>query len=146
MTDFELLLLLHRADGEYRRQLHNAMVQSGGGKNKGHGRILHELARCDGMTQKELAERLDIRPQSLTDALVRIENLGYITRTRSEKDRREQVVHITASGRERSEMFHKTSAEITQRLFSNLTDEEKETLASLLAKITSDSEDVRKDD
>lgn len=137
---------MHRADKEYRRQFHMAVSQLDDGKNRGHGRILHEITEHDGITQKELAERMNIRPQSLTDALLRLENEGFITRMRSEKDRREQVVSITESGREHSEMIHKISAEVTHRLFSCFTDEEKETLASLLTKIASDSENIRKDD
>ena len=138
--------LLRRANKEYKNQFHRAVIRNDDGKTGGHGDILRELSKNDGMTQKELAERMNIRPQSLTDALLRLENVGFITRTRSEKDRREQVVNITESGRERSEMFRRISSEVTQKLFSGLTDEEKETLASLLKKIASDSEDIRKDD
>lgn len=142
--DFELLQLIRQADKEYKKQLYGLLDQNDFSKNTAHGKILQELAMCDGVPQKELAERMHIRPQSLTDALVHLEKVGYITRTRSERDRREQVVNLTESGREHSELFHKISAEVTHRIFACLTEEEKGTLALLLSKVVSDSENMRK--
>lgn len=143
MTDYELLQLIREADKEYRRQIHGLTEKKEEGRSMGHGKILQELAKCDGVPQKELAERMRIRPQSLTEALLSLENIGFITRTRSERDRREQVVSLTESGREHSKWFHRISEEVTHRMFACLTEEEKECLASLLSKVISDSENMR---
>ena len=45
-----------------------------------------------------LAERLISRAPDITRMLDKLENCGYLTRTRSVKDRREVLVEITAAG------------------------------------------------
>ena len=76
LTDNELLMLIHRVDKLYHEEYHKAVRLEDDSEIRGHGRILRELDHHDGMTQKALAEHMRIRPQSLTDALMRIEKLG----------------------------------------------------------------------
>ena len=140
LTDNELLMLIHRVDKLYHEEYHKAVRLEDDSEIRGHGRILRELDHHDGMTQKALAEHMRIRPQSLTDALMRIEKLGYIERKRREKDRREVLVTITESGRERSMMFKRISDEVICEMFSCLDREEKERLGELLEKLVKPSQ------
>ena len=64
----------------------------------GYGRIMAVICHHDGLTQSELADLLDIRPQSLTRSLADLEENGYITRARLENDHRNVVVLITEKG------------------------------------------------
>ena len=44
----------------------------------GYGRIMAVICHHDGLTQSELADLLDIRPQSLTRSLADLEENGYM--------------------------------------------------------------------
>ena len=102
MNDLKLLHVLNRTNAVYRRMHHEIVEQDGtlaGQDLYGYGHLLHILIKDGDMTQKELAEKLEIRPQSLTAALEKLEQKGYITRTRDQKDRRIQMVHLTESGK-----------------------------------------------
>ena len=135
-SDLDLLRQIRMMDGIYRRTFH-AIVQpeSGTAPPHGHGKLLHALEQDGPMTQKELAARLEIRPQSLTEALVRLEQLGFITRTRSEKDKREQFVHITETGRAHSQKLQTLRRQTAEKVFCGLTEAEKQQLAALLGKV-----------
>ena len=65
---------------------------------QGQGRILTALRRMHNVTQKELGIILDMRPQSLGELLQKLENSGYIRRTRSTIDKRSLVVELTEQG------------------------------------------------
>ena len=86
------------------------------------------------MPQNELAEKLGIRPQSLTVAMTRMEERGDLIRKRSPLDRRQILVSITAQGEENNRILQANRLETARSIFSGLTDEEKETLYSLLDK------------
>ena len=87
------------------------------------------------MTQKDLAFILGIRPQSLGELLGKLEADGYVTRTRSEADRRAITVNLTDAGREKSARIQAKRNLSAETMFEKLTGEEKSTLAALLAKL-----------
>lgn len=135
-NEMEVFWHIRRIDARFRRIYHAVAEQEGEQRapdhGHGHGKILRTLAHSDGMTQKELAERLDIRPQSLTDALVRLEQDGSITRTRSERDKREQLVRITEAGRVRSQKLLQLHEKAAQMALSGLDEAQKQKLSELL--------------
>lgn len=140
LSNSELFGKIRQTDVLFRRAMHMVIgqnMQPGEERRHGHGhgKILHALDMCDGMSQKELAARLEIRPQSLTEALLRLEQEGLISRTRSERDKREQFVSITPAGRERAQRVYEVRRQAMDLLFSGLEDEEKEQLNALLEKI-----------
>ena len=55
------------------------------------------------LTVSALGARLDLDSGTLTPLLKRLENIGYITRTRSREDERRVLVGLTAAGRELKE-------------------------------------------
>lgn len=101
----------------------------------GKGRILSVLFHHEGMTQKELAEHISVRPQSLSESLARLEEEGLICRERSEKDKRELLLFLTERGKTHAEEIRIKRNEHAEEFFSVLSDEEKETLGALLTKI-----------
>lgn len=101
----------------------------------GRGRVLTALSLQDGLTQKDLAFILGIRPQSLGELLGKLEADGYVTRERSEADRRAITVKLTDAGREKAAKIQEKRNAVAGNLFDKLTDEEKATLAALLAKL-----------
>lgn len=66
---------------------------------RGQGRILALLKLKPEISQKELANILDIRSQSLGELLGKLERSGFITRTPSEADRRVMDIYLTEAGK-----------------------------------------------
>lgn len=58
------------------------------------------LVMADPLTQRELAARLHMAEQTVSRTVERMERLGYVTRTRSLRDRRRVVVSPTGKGRQ----------------------------------------------
>ena len=60
---------------------------------------LLELWEADGLTQKQLVERLDIEQATMANTLTRMERDGLITRKRDETDGRVQRIWLTEKAR-----------------------------------------------
>ena len=88
------------------------------------------------MSQSRLAELLDIRPQSLSELLVKMEGDGLIARTQSSEDRRQIIVSLTEEGSCRVAAFREMHRRHAEAFLAPLTAEEKITLAALLKKLT----------
>jgi len=101
----------------------------------GAGRILGILVREDGISQSRLAEMMEIRPQSLSESLGRLEAEGMITRQTSEEDKRSTLVFITEKGRQTAAHVKERMESFASEFFSALSDEEQETLTVLLEKV-----------
>ena len=144
-NEMEVFWQIRRLDAAFRRAFYSAAEQDdtfSSDRGHGHGKILRALEQSDGMTQKELAERLGIRPQSLTDALLRLEQQGAITRTRSERDKREQLVRITEAGRERARHVTQLHQMAAQTVLSALSEDEKRQLSEILNKLIASGEET----
>ena len=61
--------------------------------------VLLELWAGDGLTQKELVERLDVEQATMANTLARMVRDGLVERRPLPGDRRAQTVHLTARGR-----------------------------------------------
>lgn len=114
---------------------HHGDVGLGRMKNpyRGQGRVLKLLKIKPEITQKELSELLDIRPQSLGDLLKKLEQNGYITRTLSENDKRAMIIKLTEKG-EHEEIGDEKQFGFDS-MFKCLSDEEQSTLSEYLGRI-----------
>lgn len=99
-------------------------------------RILLTIDRDGEIPQKLLPGLLSVSPQSMSEALAKLENDGYITRTRNQQDRRETIVTLTQSGRKHSGELAGKMKNQAHRFLEPLTEEEKHTLYSLLKKLS----------
>ena len=102
----------------------------GAGK-QGQKRILAMLAMNDGLSQKDLAFLLGIRPQSLTLALEKLEAEGYIERKQDS----------AKAGKEAAKEQAAERAKRADDVFAALTEKEKEQLATILAKVAATLEE-----
>ncbi len=113
----------------------NAPERKGENVHMGRGRVLATLALQDNLTQRDLAFILGIRPQSLGELLGKLEADGFITRQRSETDKRAVKVSLTDAGRARAEEIQAKRNRSAEDMFAKLTAEEKAQLRDLLAKL-----------
>lgn len=101
-------------------------------------RILIILNELKTVTQRELTERLGIKPGSASEILSKLENAGLIIRTQNEDDRRTVDVRLTDSGREVAADALVQRQKRHKEMFSCLSEEEKQELLSLLEKVCTD--------
>lgn len=104
------------------------------GKNS-QRRILILLREHDGITQREMTEKLNIKPASASEVLSKLISKGYITRVPSSIDKRTMIISLTEKGKSfAEEAFEYRSLRIVEML-SGLDDNEKVKLLALLEKI-----------
>ena len=101
-------------------------------------RILIILNEVKSITQRDLTEWLGVQPGSASEVLSKLENAGLIMRTASEADRRTTNITLTKQGKDLALEAAKQRSERHAEMFSVLSENEKETLLSLLEKINED--------
>lgn len=129
ITDEKLLRTMMRTSALARRK------HADGNCVKGQGIILDRLCECVGVTQQTIADGLSMRPQSVSEALIAMEEKGLIRREHNPEDKRSMLIYLTEHGREIREKNAVERAEHAKIFFSSLTEEEKETLYSILKQL-----------
>ena len=66
--------------------------------NPGQAGILFTLSHRGNLTQRELAARIGITPPSMTVALRKMEEKGYVIKQPDELDQRKIRIHLTEKG------------------------------------------------
>ena len=128
--DLELMNLIRLTENAIKRA-----KQKDGIVYTGHGRIIAAIYRNSGITQSQLADILEIRPQSLTRALTQLEEQGLIYRQRSKDDRRNVSVYISQKGLEHHEQIADSRRSRAQLIFNCLDDAQKKELRDLLSAV-----------
>ena len=134
MENRDLMRLLMRASSSARCKPWRA-EEDFNRKPSGMGHILDLLQRENGLTQQEIAARLEIRPQSVSEAIARLEKRGLVRKEPDEHDRRAMRVLITPEGVVRRRELAVLRAAHADAFFGVLTEEEKESLAKILRKL-----------
>ena len=95
--------------------------------------VIAQVGVCEGLTQKELADRLVVTQGNVTQLLQKLERQGLVERPPSGRCNR---LRLTEAGRRIRRAVVPVHESAIARLFSGLTDEELETLSRLLRKVT----------
>ncbi len=135
---------------DFIRQHRNVMrrfFQSCGMFN-GHPVMLFVIRQNPGLTQKQLAEKLEIAPASAAISLRRMEEAGLVRRTPDERDHRAVHLYLTPAGIEMDNRCVQGKAFSTEILFRDFSSEELETLSGFLGRMkqnleTTDIQDWR---
>lgn len=98
-------------------------------------RILRLISENEPISQVKLAAYLSIRPQSISDTLMKLERDGYISRSKNEKDKREILVSLTEEGKQRCTEVQAARTNQLSDFLAPLTPEERERLFSLIKKL-----------
>jgi len=123
---YEQILGLSRA---IRRRPDNGEISSLG------YRITHEVMRQEGIRALDIANKLDVRPASLTDLLRKLEEKGYITRERDKDDSRIFHIYSTEKTRADHENWVRERQEQNRKLAECLTAQEAETFCAVSEKL-----------
>jgi len=107
--------------------------------HRGQGRILAVLKMQPEISQRDLAYLLDMRNQSLSELLAKMEKAGYITRNQSEADRRVVDIKLTDAGKEAAERAAQQK-EGDGDVFSVLGEDEQKIFGDYLSRIDAELE------
>ncbi|MGF0537640.1 MarR family winged helix-turn-helix transcriptional regulator [Agrobacterium sp. ES01] len=96
------------------------------GFSPGQFPILIELWEEEGLTQKQLLDRVDIEQATMANTLSRMERDGLVERRPHPKDKRAQLVFLTEKARAMREEAMSTAEEADEFLFAGFRRFEKE--------------------
>jgi DNA-binding MarR family transcriptional regulator len=97
--------------------------------------ILRLLRISAGISQQELAARLQIHPSRLVAILDNLEKRQFVERKANPDDRRQYSLHLTRDGGEILQRIGKVAKEHQDALLSALNSEERDKLTGLLRRI-----------
>lgn len=103
--------------------------------NSAQGRIMFALWQKDGIAINELAKRTQLKKSTLTSMLDRLEQMGYIQRQRSTKDRRKILIKRTKKDKALEGKYVEVSQEITKLFYNGFTESEIDRFEGDLARI-----------
>lgn len=95
------------------------------------------------MPQRELLENLRVKPSTVNGILDRMEEKGLVERSVSGTDARQRVVALTPAGIEREAEAEQSFLEAEALIARGLTEEETNTLRSLLERVIHNLEEDR---
>jgi len=105
-------------------------------RNRGQGQILSIIRQHGTISQKDLVSRLDMRPQSASEMIRKLEKKEYITREKSLEDKRVMNIHLTPRGK----IAAQQSDDFQPVVLDALTHEEKEQFENILTKLINELE------
>ncbi|WP_438447197.1 MarR family winged helix-turn-helix transcriptional regulator [Gorillibacterium sp. sgz5001074] len=97
--------------------------------------LLFILDRHDGISQKDLATRLHVRPATLTVMLRRMEQNGWVARRPDLHDQRVSRVSLTDPGRELCEQARARMRVMAEELFGSMPEEDRAEMQRLLHRL-----------
>ena len=104
------------------------------GLHPGQELLLAQLWQQDGLTHGQLVARLRVRPPTVTKALQRLEQAGFVQREAGEGHGRR--VYLTSTGRELRGPVEQAWAEADQQMLDQLSAKERDLLGRILSRLT----------
>lgn len=101
----------------------------------GQGGLLWTLKNNDGVSQKKLAEKLGVKPPSITVMIKKLEAEGYLTKEQDEKDQRITRIYITSEGEKIAACMKEALEILGKEVFTDFKEEELILLRRLLLQI-----------
>ena len=101
----------------------------------GSAGILFTLAKYGPMSQRELADKVGITPPSMTVALRKLENEGYIIRRTDKSDQRIIRIEMQEKGNQCLASVHQAMRETERALFAGFTQEDRMLLHRLMIRM-----------
>ncbi len=103
--------------------------------NPAQGRIMFVLWQEDGISISDLAKKTSLGKSTLTSMLDRLEGMGYVTRVRSEKDRRSVLIKRTEKDDSWQEVYAQVSQDMGRVYYDGFSDSEVDEFEQYLRRI-----------
>jgi|UniRef100_A0A7V3YEW9 DNA-binding MarR family transcriptional regulator len=105
------------------------------GLHPGQPPVIMIVARHEGITQNQVAEKLNLRPATVAIMLRRMEKAGLVHRKQDESDRRLQRVYLTEKGKSYYEFVSQKMERMEGIATQGFSEEEKFKLRNFLDRI-----------
>jgi DNA-binding MarR family transcriptional regulator len=99
--------------------------------------ILRQLGRVPGISQQELAHRLEMHASRLVALIDTLEKRSLVVRQVNSHDRRQYSLHLTEAGQQTLAEIGQIAQRHNQAICAGLSEEESSQLAALLEKLAS---------
>ncbi|SHH82450.1 MarR family winged helix-turn-helix transcriptional regulator [Clostridium grantii] len=99
-----------------------------------HG-LLFALEKEEGQSQKELAQKLNIKPATITVTINRMKKSGLVERKQDKNDQRVSRVYLTNQGKAVCKKVRKAMKTIDEQCFENFSKEQQNILIELLSQM-----------
>lgn len=109
----------------------------------GQDQIMLALDREDGQTPGTLADRLGVRPPTITKTINRLQAQGFLEKRASNSDARQAHIFLTEGGRETIQAIKKSVRKTEKQAFKGLDKKDQKTLSKLLSRIEGNLSDDR---
>ena len=129
----ELGYLLVEVSKLHRAHAHTALEDLG--LFRGQNFVLDALAEQEGLAQSDLAEKLLVRPPTISNSLERMETAGWIVRRPDPDDRRISRVYLTETGRTLQASVSSLWHDLEEQTFAGLTSEQRDSLWQMMCQI-----------
>ena len=96
---------------------------------------LLELWEKDGLTQKQLVEKLDIEQATMANTLTRMERDGLIRRTKHPSDARAQQIWLTAGAKRIRDSAYDAANAVNARALSELSAQERDFFIDCMSRV-----------
>lgn len=93
------------------------------------------LAQEEGQTPGQLAERIGVRPPTITKTINRLAAQGVLEKTPSKEDARQAHISLTAQGRDAIKAIEKSVRKVDRQAFRGFDKKDKKMLAKLLGRV-----------
>lgn len=104
--------------------------------NRSSAGVLFMLHQRKTMSQRELAEQLNVTAPSITSLIQKMEKSGYITRRPDEQDQRVMRLSLTEKGKSCIQGVWTVAQQMEELMFCDMTGEEVALLKRLLLQIS----------
>lgn len=125
--------LFIKAAKAYRNQIREELSEIG--LYAGQEVLLYQLWEGDGLSQKELAKRLEVKPQAISKMLDRMESEGVVERRSDPSDSRVSRVYLTDEGQALQEPVEELWDRAESRMLEGFSTAEKSLFGRMLVDI-----------
>ncbi|SFH27575.1 DNA-binding transcriptional regulator, MarR family [Desulfotomaculum arcticum] len=115
------------------------------GVGAGQWEFLNVLYQKDGISQDELAHKLNMDKTTTTRAVQKLESLGFVRRQSSEEDRRINLLFLTKMSLGIKTQFQSAMQQWTEILVQGFSEDERDLLLNMLKKISKNAVDYISD-
>ncbi len=98
--------------------------------------LLMILLKKEGLSQRELASKLGIRPPTMNVMIGRLEKNGFIIKKQDPKDQRRSLIYFTENGRKICRNAMEKSHSVAREVMKAFTEEEQIEFIRLLQKLS----------
>jgi MarR family transcriptional regulator for hemolysin len=137
-TKVPIGLAIARAAKLLRRGFDQALAEAGG--TLPLWQVVLALKAGAALTQRQLAEHLQLREPTVTHHLRAMEDAGLVARSRDPGNRRVQRVELTAAGEAAFQRWRSAAAAFDRRLRTGLADAQVDALRELLEAVAQNAE------